>query len=251
MLWILDLDGVIWLAGRPIPGSPEAVARLRAEGERLLFLTNNSGPTLGDYLEMLERAGVESDPSELVTSAEAAASMLDPGTRAAAIGGPGLFEALERRGVRLVAPSEAPEAVVLGRSVRLDYDELAAAAAALRAGARFVATNSDATFPTGDGLVPGTGALVAFLEVSSGKKPEVAGKPNQPAVELVKSAASGPALVVGDRPDTDGLFAERIGATFALVLTGVTGRVDLPVLPSPALVCKDLAAVVEQRLGSR
>ena len=122
--------------------------------------------------------------------------------------------------------------MVVGRSLQLDFAALAAAATAIREGARFLATNTDATFPTGHGLEPGAGALVAFLAVASGHQPEVAGKPHQPAAELLKARFGSAGVVVGDRPDTDGTFAQLIGAPFALVLSGVTRAEDLPVSPA-------------------
>jgi HAD superfamily hydrolase (TIGR01450 family) len=250
MLWVLDLDGVIWLAGNPIPGSPEAVRHLHDAGERLVFVTNNSGPTVAEYVARLDRAGIQADADELLTSSQAAASLLEPGSRAAIVGDPGIEEALKDRGVAVAAVADHPDAVVVGRSVNLDFAELAAAASAIRSGARFVATNTDATFPTPHGLEPGAGAVVAYLEVSSGRKAEVAGKPNQPAADLLRARFGPAGLVVGDRPDTDGLFAARIGAPFALVLSGVTRSQDLPVTPAPAVVADDLAAVVAARVGA-
>jgi 4-nitrophenyl phosphatase len=249
MLWVLDLDGVVWLAGTPIPGSPEAVQRLHAAGETVAFVTNNSGPTLAQYAAMLRRAGIEVDEGELVTSAQAAASLLEPGSHAAVVGGPGLTEAVEARGVAVVPADDRPPAVVVGRSLQLDFAALAAAAAAIREGARFVATNTDATFPTGHGLEPGAGALVAYLEVGSGRKAEVAGKPYQPAADLLRARFGPAGVVVGDRPDTDGTFAQVIGAPFALVLSGVTRPEDLPVSPPPATIHADLASTVAARLG--
>jgi HAD superfamily hydrolase (TIGR01450 family) len=249
MLWVLDLDGVVWLAGKAIPGSADAVRRLHDARETVTFVTNNSGPTRSDYVGMLDRAGIAVDEDELVTSAQAAASLLEPGTRAAAVGGPGVTEALKARGIDVVAADDQPAAVVVGRSLELDFDSLAAAAKAIREGARFVATNTDATYPTAHGLEPGAGALVAYLQVSSGVAPVVAGKPNSAAADLVRSRFGTPGLVVGDRPDTDGAFATRLGVPFALVLSGVTGQGDLPVSPPPALVEPDLAAVVTNRLA--
>jgi 4-nitrophenyl phosphatase len=248
MLWVLDLDGVVWLAGTAIPGSPEAVQRLHDAGETVAFVTNNSGPTLSQYAGMLRRTGIYVDEAELVTSAQAAASLLERGSQAAVIGGPGLTEAVEAWGVAVVPADEHPAAVVVGRSLQLDFGALAAAATAIRDGARFLATNTDATFPTGHGLEPGAGALVAFLQVASGRQAEVAGKPHQPAADLLRDRFGPAGLVVGDRPDTDGTFAELIGAPFALVLSGVTQAGDLPVTPAPALVCPDLASVVAARL---
>jgi 4-nitrophenyl phosphatase len=249
MLWVIDLDGVVWLAGTAIPGSAEAVRRLHEAGETIAFVTNNSGPTLAQYAAMLRRTGIEVDEAELVTSAQAAASLLEPGSRAAVIGGPGLTEALEARRIAVIPADDHPAAVVVGRNLQLDFGALAAAAAAIRAGARFVATNTDATFPTGHGLEPGAGALVAYLEVGSGRKAEVAGKPYQPAADLLRERFGPAGLVVGDRPDTDGTFAACVGAPFALVLSGVTGPDDLPVSPAPASIHANLAAAVEARLG--
>jgi glycerol 3-phosphatase-2 len=250
MNWVLDLDGVVWLSGTAIPGAADAIERLGDAGEKVVFLTNNSGPTLAQYHDMLAGAGLPADRAELVTSAQAAASMLAPGTRASVIGGAGILEALADAGVKVVAPAEEPEAVVAGRSDTLDYGELAAACTAIRAGARFLATNTDATFPTGNGLLPGAGAVIAFLATASGRQPEVAGKPHQPAADLLRARYGGVDLVVGDRPDTDGAFARRVGARFMLVLSGVTSAGDLPVDPTPDEVADDLAALVRKHFPS-
>src|SRR5579875_568593 len=88
--WVLDVDGVVWLAGDPIPGSPQAIRRLREAGERVVFLTNNSGPTLEEYARLLRAAGVDADAGDLATSAQAAASLLEPGSRAGFVGGAGI-----------------------------------------------------------------------------------------------------------------------------------------------------------------
>ena len=248
MLWVFDLDGVVWLAGRPIPGSADALARVRAAGQRVAFVTNNAGPTVAEHVIALQHAGVEADAAEVVSSAQAAAAVLPPGSNAAAVGGPGVSEALALQGVEVVPAGAGPDAVVVGRAPHLDYDELAAAATAIRNGARFVATNTDATFPTPDGLLPGAGAVVAFMRVASGVDPTVAGKPHQPVADLLRRRFGTADIMVGDRPDTDGRFAALIGAPFALVLTGVTGRAQVPVDPAPALVADDLAAAVDSVL---
>ncbi len=250
MLWVFDLDGVVWLAGQAIPGAAGAVDRLRRRGDRVVFVTNNSGPTVSQYVARLGRAGIEVAPDELATSSQAAASLVKPGTRVAYVGGDGVGEALEARGAEIVAADNDPDAVVVGRSLEIDFATLAAAARAIRDGARFVATNTDATFPTPTGPEPGAGALIAYLEVGSGRRAEVAGKPEAAMADLVRGRYGQPDLVVGDRAETDGAFAQRIGAPFALVLTGVTSRADLPVSPPPALVEEDLATVVERRLAT-
>src|SRR3954465_15836899 len=143
MTWVLDLDGVIWLAGRPLPGAPEAVARLRAAGESVAFLTNNSGPTLAEHVGKLAAAGVPADPDEVVSSASAAAGLLEAGQKAFVAGGDGVREALEAAGVEIVGAWQQAEAVVVGRTVEFDFRMLTEASNAVRAGARFVATNGD------------------------------------------------------------------------------------------------------------
>jgi HAD superfamily hydrolase (TIGR01450 family) len=251
MAWVLDIDGVVWLAGNGIPGSADAIRRLRAAGERVVFLTNNSGPTLDEYIGMLAEADVEVAPDDLVTSAKAAASMLLAGSTAAVVGGAGVGEALIERGVKIVAAEARPDAVVVGRAVILDYDHLAAAATAIRNGSRFVGTNSDPTFPTPTGPLPGAGAVIAFVATASGRSPEFAGKPSPAVATLVKERFGVPTVMVGDRADTDGAFATLVGAPFALVLSGSTSADEVPDDPAPALVGADLADIVDQMLARR
>lgn len=248
MTWALDLDGVVWLAGQALHGSAEAVTLLRGSGERVVFLTNNSGPLVREHLEALAAIGIEAQEDDLVTSAQAASSLLAPGSRVMVIGDPGVYEALANRGVEVVPYEGEPEAVVVGRTVSLDYWALSAAAMAIRHGARFIATNTDSTFPTREGLLPGAGAIAAFIAAAAGCGPEVAGKPNGPMAELVASRYGQLDMVVGDRADTDGLFAKRTGARFGLVLSGVTKADGLPVEPAPDIVSADLNALVREHL---
>ncbi len=250
MTWALDLDGVVWLAGHAIPGSTGAVSELRSAGERVVFLTNNSGPLVAGHVEALAKVGLPCAPGDLATSAQAAASMLSPGSRVAVVGGGGILEALDEQGVKVVSAKQSPDVVIVGRCLELDYWALSAAAGAVRDGARFIATNTDSTFPTADGLVPGAGALVAFIATAAGRQPEVAGKPHEPMAALVKSRYGALSVVVGDRPETDGLFAKRTGSRFGLVFSGVTQPSDLPVEPAPDLVAQDLAELVRQYLGN-
>jgi HAD superfamily hydrolase (TIGR01450 family) len=247
--WLLDLDGVVWLARRPIPGAAAAVADLRQAGERVVFFTNNSGPTVEEHVGHLASVGIPAEPVDVLTSGQAAASLLDPGTTAAVVGGQGILEALTERGVRIVPTADHPEALVVGRTTDLSYAALSSAASAIRDSSRFLATNTDATYPTPGGPVPGAGAIVAFLQVAAGVPPTVAGKPAAAAARLVADRIGPIAVSVGDRVDTDGLFAAATGSRFALVLSGVTSPADLPVAPAPDIVGDDLAAVVRHELG--
>jgi glycerol-1-phosphatase len=250
--WVVDLDGVIWLTGEPIAGAADAIDRLRRAGEHVLFATNNSALTVAELVRRLERVGIAAEPDEIVSSADAAAGLVEPGDTVLPIADPGVVEALEARGATVVDCGPA-DAVVVGWTRRFDFDGLTAATRAVYGGARLIGTNDDPTHPTPDGLIPGGGALLAAVATASGRQPEVAGKPYQPMADLIagrvhRIAGSGGriAAVVGDRPATDGRLAERLGAPFALVLSGVTGRdavADLPG-PPPATVADDLGALV-------
>jgi HAD superfamily hydrolase (TIGR01450 family) len=248
MAQILDLDGVLWRGERPVPGAAEAVGRLRAEGERVLFVTNNSSARVAEYAAKLERMGTPDAAADLVTSAQAAASLLEPGSRALVCAGPGVAEALEHRGVHPVAEGDA-DAVVVGWHRTFDYARLTAAFLAIRRGARFVATNDDPTYPTPDGEIPGGGAIVAAVATAAGVAPEIAGKPHPPMVALIRERVGQgePLVVVGDRPSTDGRLARSLGARFALVLSGVTAEAGVATDPAPDEVAADLAALVAGR----
>lgn len=231
---LCDLDGVVWLDRRPVPGAPDAVARLRAAGRRVLFVTNNSMARSTDQEAALAAIGIPA-VGDVVTSAGAAASLAGPGERVLVCGADGLVEAVEARGATVIRVEEAVgdrtapavDKVVVGLHRSFDYRMLHTVASAVRRGARFVATNDDATFPTPDGPIPGAGALVAAVSTASGVAPEIAGKPHAPMAALVAARcgpgfAPGSALVVGDRCDTDGRFADALGCRFALVRSGVT-----------------------------
>ncbi|MCA1691778.1 MAG: HAD-IIA family hydrolase [Actinobacteria bacterium] len=225
---ILDLDGVIWRGEDPIDGSADAVARLRAAGHRLLFVTNNSNPTVDDLVAKLEGIGVEAEGDELVTSSQAAASLLEEGTSAFVCGGPGVAEALEARGVEPVREGDA-DAVVVGMHKEFDYERLTAAFRAVMGGARLIGTNDDPTYPTPDGPIPGGGALLAAVSTAAGAEPVVAGKPHEPMADLVRERLGSDlegTVLIGDRPSTDGLMARQLGIRFALVLSGVTAEAE-------------------------
>ena len=250
MAWVLDLDGVVWLGDRPVAGSPEAIARLRAAGEQVVFVTNNSAPTVGDYVEKLTAMAVPASPDDVVTSAQAAAAAVEAGSTALVCAGPGVEEALAAFGVHAVRNGPA-DVVVVGWHVDFDFERLTAAFTAVRDGARLIGTNDDATYPTPEGLLPGGGAILAAVAYAAGVVPEVAGKPNQPVVDLLHDRVRGVDVVVGDRPSTDGELARRLGARFALVLSGVTPADEAPDDPPPDVVGADLAAVVDAALATR
>lgn len=248
MTWLLDLDGVVWLAEQPIPGSAEAVARLRAEGERVVFLTNNSSARVGEYLDKLRRCGVPAEADDLITSAQAAATLVEPEETVLVCAGPGVEEAVLARGARPVRTGRA-DAVVVGWHRDFDFDRLAAAFTAVDGGARLIGTNDDATYPTDTGPVPGGGSILAAVAYASGATPVVAGKPYEPIADLLRRRVDDARIMVGDRPSTDGLLARRLEVPFGLVLSGVSGGQDGSGEVQADVVAADLATLVAERLG--
>lgn len=245
MGFALDLDGVIWLADQPIPGAAEAVARLRQAGEQVLFCTNSSMDPTWAVEEKLARHGIAAR-GDVVTSADVAGGLLSAGERVLVCGGQGIVEAVEARGAQVVTKGPA-DVVLVGLDRSFTYERLRIAADAVAGGARLLATNDDATYPTPTGAVPGGGAILAAIERASGAVAEVAGKPHAPMVAAVRARLGDAGVVVGDRPETDGAFARALGYRFALVLTGVVDSGE-GVDPRPDVVAPDLAAVLDQVL---
>jgi glycerol 3-phosphatase-2 len=252
-LWIVDLDGVVWLAGDPIGDVGSAVTALRSRGKRVVFATNNSAPTTDQLLDRLERAGIASAAGDLATSAAAAATLVRPGQAVKVLAEGGLLEALEARGVKRVDDGPV-DAAMVGWSRSFDFDSLAAAAAAARASGRLIGTNEDPTHPTPAGLVPGSGALLAAVATASGISPEIAGKPHEAMAALMMQRfefeVGDPSVVmVGDQPRTDGRLAERLSIPFVLVDSGVTppgnGNFGLPV----AVRAPDFVSLVHRCLA--
>jgi glycerol 3-phosphatase-2 len=232
-----DLDGVIWRGDEAIAGAADGVAALRAAGAHVAFLTNNSSGRVSDYVAKLARMGIEARGVDVATSAQAAAALLHEelprGSTVLACAGPGVVEALERNAFFVVDEGPA-DAVVVGWHHEFDFERLARASDAVRAGARYVATNLDPTYPAARGVLPGAGAIAAAVTTAAGVQPVDAGKPNPPTVALVKSRFGRRGVMVGDRPSTDGALADALGWPFALVLSGVAGSPGGEPVPDPA-----------------
>jgi 4-nitrophenyl phosphatase len=253
-----DLDGVIWRGDDPIPAAAGGVAAIREAGLTVGFLSNNSSMVLDDVVAKLDRAGVPATRDEVLTSAVAAAALLERelarGARVLACAGPGVVEALQSVGMDVVSEPPA-DAVVVGFHRDFDYAGLERASSAIRGGARFVATNMDATYPVPGGLIPGAGSIVAAVATATGEAPVVAGKPEEPTVTLVRARLGTAGVMVGDRPSTDGAFADALGWPFALVLSGVTQAVAPPggeAIPSPPppYVAPDVGALAPELLAA-
>ena len=238
---VFDLDGVVYLGEEVVAAAPAALDQVRGLGVRVAFVTNNSYRPPDRVVEKLNRLGVKAAPGEVLTSAQAAVRLLGgpeglAGVKVMVVGGPGLRQALEAAGARLVDGTawRDTEVVAVGFDPDLTYTKVRDATLAIRAGARFVGSNPDTTLPAPDGLWPGAGATLALLRASTGLSPEVAGKPERALLETAAAALGpGPYLMVGDRADTDLDGAHRLGWSTALVLSGVTRPADLPDLRIP------------------
>lgn len=250
---VIDLDGVCYRDDEPVPGSCEAVTALRDAGLAIAFATNNATRTPGQTAEKLRDMGYEVDDGQIVTSAVAAAELVEPGTRCLVIGMEGLREAVRARGCEVVDDPSAAEVVITGLDKELTYDKLVAGTRALLAGARFIASNADHSFPAADGISPGAGVVVAALETASRRTAEVAGKPNAALYEAAAGKLPvGDLLMVGDKLETDIYGAAALGWDTALVLTGVSDRSDLDHAdPAPTWVAEDLADLADQMLHGR
>lgn len=253
---IIDLDGVVYLLNEPVPGSREAITQILEKGIPFVFLTNNSASTPEQYVGKLVKFGIEIKPSQVVTSSQAVGRYLDlkheaEGSAAFVIGESGLIFELEARGISIVASSNAKEArfVFVGMDRRFDFEKLKSAVIAIRNGAEFIATNTDSTYPTPDGLWPGAGSIVAAVTTGSGKDPYVAGKPNPLIVEVAlerMGAEAGETLLVGDRLETDILAGSEAGVDTMLVLTGISQVGDIESRGiQPTYVGDDLRALMK------
>jgi HAD superfamily hydrolase (TIGR01450 family) len=251
---LLDLDGVVYIGGKAVPGASEALRKASEEGMRLAYVTNNANRTPAAVAEVLTGFGIAATREDVVTSAQAAARLLagrlPAGSAVLVVGGMGLRVALRERGLRPVSTAlDRPAAVVQGYAPGISYPLLAEGGLAVAAGALFVGTNADRTLPGPRGAQPGNGSLLQVIRTATGQMPLIAGKPEPPLHEesVLRTGARHP-LVVGDRLDTDIEAAQRVGADSLLVLTGVTSPAEAVLAPPdqrPTYLAEDLSGLVE------
>jgi phosphoglycolate/pyridoxal phosphate phosphatase family enzyme len=234
--FIFDLDGVIWRGHTPIEGAVESVTRLRAAGKKCFYCTNNSRLTQSAFADRLRAIGLELDDRDVISSAWATAQFLakeyPSGFSAFVVGEDGLKDTLRAIGATIISEEEADsgalaECMVAGIDRDFNYEKLRIAQRQILRGARFIATNRDSTFPTEDGVVPGSGSIIAALETASGTIPLSIGKPAPLMLQLcVEEFGLDPlrTAMIGDRLDTDIACAHRAGLPALLVTTGVTSR---------------------------
>jgi NagD protein len=249
--WLMDMDGVLVREEQPIPGAGEFLARLREVGLPHLVLTNNSMYTQRDLSARLAVSGVEVPEEAIWTSALATADFLDsqrPGGSAFAIGEAGLLTALHAVGYTLT--DRDPDYVVLGETRTYSFERIAHAIRLIEAGARFIATNPDATGPTPDGPLPATGSVAALISRATGVEPYFVGKPNplmmRSALNAIDAHSESTAMV-GDRMDTDVVAGIEDGMHTVLVLTGSTRAEQTERFPyRPSRIVDSIADLIDE-----
>jgi NagD protein len=250
--WLMDMDGVLVREEEAIPGADEFIARLRELGTPFLLLTNNSIYTQRDLAARLHNSGIDVPEERIWTSALATARFLEdqrPGGSAFVIGEAGLTTALHNAGYTLT--DRRPEYVVLGETRTYSFERITQAIRLIEGGARFIATNPDATGPTLDGPLPATGSVAALISRATGVDPYFVGKPNPLMMRSALNAIdahSETAAMIGDRMDTDIVSGLEAGMETILVLTGLTTGEDAERHPYRASRIVDSVADLIQEL---
>ncbi|MFO1094053.1 MAG: HAD-IIA family hydrolase [Planctomycetaceae bacterium] len=255
---LFDMDGVIYVGARPLPGVQDAIDYLTSTGRAFLFVTNNASKTSEQFVERLAEMDIHVRPDQVLGSAEATASWLArqvaehswPRGPVIVVGQDGLKVALQKNGFELTTDPDAATYAVAGINFQLTYEELANATLAIRRGARFIGTNSDASYPSERGPLPGAGSILALLATATGQQPLVIGKPNRGMYELAMARlnlTAGQTLMVGDRYETDISGAIPLGLWTAGILTGISSRAEFErANPPPDLIVENLPDLIDR-----
>jgi 4-nitrophenyl phosphatase len=251
---IIDMDGVVWKSDSPIGDLAQTFKRIRERGLKFVFATNNSTKTSEQYVKRLANFGVEVEAWQVVTSSQAAAHAVAQtfprGTKVFMIGEDGVRGPLEEKGFEIMSLENATEAqaVVMGIDREINFEKLSEAALLVRSGIPFYVTNTDKTFPTPRGEIPGAGAWVSVITTATDVQPIVAGKPFPFLMDLSLEklgTRKEESLVVGDRIETDIVAGQGVGCPTALVLSGVSTKEQAQAWkPKIDLIAEDLAALV-------
>ena len=258
-LLMFDLDGVVYVGDEAVPDAPAHLAQARAEGAHVAFITNNASRPPEAVAEKLTGLGIEAAPSDVVTSAQAAAHLLHErhgtGALVAVLGAAGLEDALVEADLKPGrVDDEAAVALVTGYGPDVVWRDIMLAAVRIRDGLPWVASNTDLTLPTADGPAPGHGVLVELLSRFSAVEPTVAGKPRRPLLdETIRRVGGKRPLMIGDRLDTDIAGGHEAGIDSLLVMTGVTGLAELAAARPelrPTYLSRDLRGLLQRHPAS-
>lgn len=252
---ILDMDGVVWKGDAPIGDLPATFNRIRERGLKFVFATNNGTKTPEEYQQKLADLGVNIETWQVVTSALGIAFMLENkyprGTKVFVIGEDGIRVALEEKGFEILSTEDAPQAqvFVMGIDRTINFMKVAEATLLVRAGIPFYTTNTDKTFPTPRGEIPGSGSWLSVITSATGVEPIVAGKPFPYLMELALErlgTKKEETLIVGDRLETDIAAGQSVGCPTALVLSGVSTKTQADAwTPKMDVIAESLSELVK------
>lgn len=249
---ILDMDGVLWRGDQPIGDLPKVFGLIRNRSLKFTLATNNATLSVDQFVEKVARFGVVIQSSQVINSPEATVyylkELFPDGGAVYIVGEQGLRDTLAKAGFQ--HGEENVQAVVAAMDRNLSYEKLAKATLLIRAGARFIGTNPDRTYPTPHGLVPGAGAILAVLQAATDVEPLIIGKPQPEMYRMAMERMDvlpEETLVVGDRLETDIIGAQQLGCKTGLVLSGVTKEnAALAWQPRPDFIEPDLIHMVEK-----
>ncbi|MDO4867663.1 MAG: HAD-IIA family hydrolase [Clostridia bacterium] len=235
--FLLDMDGTFYLGGNLIEGSLEFIDKVLSTGRDFMFLTNNSSHNANFYVQKLAKMGLDIDRRRVMTSGEATCEKLlelYPGKRAFVLGNEFLVEEFREAGIAV--DNANPDIVVIGFDTTLDYRKMQDVCDFVRAGLPYIATHPDFNCPTETGFMPDIGAIMAFIEASTGRRPDlIVGKPHTGIVEAVlrrTGLAVNELAMVGDRLYTDIETGLRSGMLSILVMSGETTEAMLAESPT-------------------
>src|SRR3990172_483865 len=249
---ILDMDGVLWRGDQPIGDLSTTFQRIKSLDLKFTLVTNNATLTVGQYAQKLGRFGVDLNPEQIINSSIAAAAYLrkrfSSGGNVYILGESGLIDTLAEHG--FTHQENDVLAVIAAMDRQLTFEKLKRASDLIRSGALFIGTNPDRTFPTPEGLIPGAGAILAFLVAVTDTHPVIVGKPFPEMYRIAlerMNAQPKNTLVVGDRLETDIAAGQEAGCATALVLSGVTTlEQSKRWSPAPDVIADNLNGVMDR-----
>ena len=230
-LYVLDMDGTIYLGSRLFPETIPFLKRVKEHGKRYIFFTNNSSRSPETYVKRMNGMGIQVSREDIVTSGDVMIHFLKthrPGKKVYLLGTPDLRRSFQEAGIPLT--EEMPDIVLLGFDTTLTYEKLERACHYIRSGAEFLCTHEDINCPTEYGFMPDAGAMCALITASTGVAPKFTGKPHAEVLEILEAKTGicrQDMVAVGDRLYTDIALGARNGVSSVLVLSGETTMEDL------------------------
>ena len=249
-LFVLDMDGTIYLEEKPIDGALDFLEKLRKNSKKYLFFTNNSSKSKADYIKKLTGMGIKADENSIFSSGSVTIDFLKrnrKGKRVYLIGTPSLVESFMDNGIEI--NGENPDIVVLGFDTTIDYEKIFKGCTFIREGAEFIATHPDLNCPIKGGFMPDTGSMIKMFTASTGVKPEIMGKPHAYTIEAIESVTGinrKKMAFIGDRLETDIAMGINNDAVSVLVMTGATDQVILEASKiKPTMQVPSVASLVD------